>query len=281
MFRSDLTYRGLAGLRSLVKLNLSHNQIEDASGFKSIHGSDYRLTHLELHGNKLVSRKHVIQCLSGCVNLRQLTLDVDSTPNPLCNHSEYRQEILTGLSQIQSLDNVGRDGISSEKKEVLADIPGLEEYIDYLLSNGNSIASESSQSGGLDVITPKIDQALQYFKQRGITTSSDTSSVYQSEPELDRSLPKQKKVFRQDILTTIDIFNPVSMEMVNSGNKLCPLSQYRTSETDMEGVGFWSFINDSGLEVAVYTLSVATNNQSIKILDLHPNTILILQLQES
>ncbi|XP_076112416.1 leucine-rich repeat and coiled-coil domain-containing protein 1-like [Mytilus galloprovincialis] len=190
-FLSDV--RGLAGLRSLVKLNLSHNQIEDVSGFKSLHGSDYRLTHLELHGNKLVSRKHVIQCLSGCVNLRQLTLDVDSTPNPLCNHSEYRQEILKGLPQIQSLDNVDRDGISSEKKEVLADIPGLEEYIDYLLSNGNSIASESSQSGGLDVITPKIDQALQYFKQRGITTSSDTSSMCQSEPELDRSLPKQKK----------------------------------------------------------------------------------------
>ncbi|CAC5362345.1 LRRCC1 [Mytilus coruscus] len=190
-FLSDV--RGLAGLRSLVKLNLSHNQIEDVSGFKSLHGSDYRLTHLELHGNKLVSRKHVIQCLSGCVNLRQLTLDVDNTPNPLCNHSEYRQEILTGLPQIQSLDNVGRDGISSAKKEVLADIPGLEEYIDYLLSNGNSIASESSQSGGLDVITPKTDQALQYFKQRGITTSSDTSSICQSEPELDRSLPKQEK----------------------------------------------------------------------------------------
>lgn len=28
------------------------------------------------------------------------------------------------MPQIQSLDNVDRDGISSEKKEVLADIPG-------------------------------------------------------------------------------------------------------------------------------------------------------------
>jgi hypothetical protein len=53
--------------------------------FSTLIGADYRLTHLELHGNKLVSRKHVILCLSGCVNLRQLTLDVDSAPNPLCN----------------------------------------------------------------------------------------------------------------------------------------------------------------------------------------------------
>lgn len=189
-FLSDV--RGLAGLRSLVKLNLSHNQIEDVSGFKSLIGADYRLTHLELHGNKLVSRKHVILCLSRCVNLRQLTLDVDNAPNPLCNHSEYRQEMLTGLPQLHSLDFVSRDGGSSANKEVLADIPGLEEYIDYLLSNGNSVNSDSSQPGALDIITPKIDQALEYFKQRGIVTSSETSSMCQSEPELDKSLPREK-----------------------------------------------------------------------------------------
>jgi hypothetical protein len=53
---------------------------------------------------------------------------------------------------------------------------------------------DSSQPGALDIITPKIDQALEYFKQRGIVTSSETSSMCQSEPELDKSLPRGKTV---------------------------------------------------------------------------------------
>lgn len=80
-------YRNIKFFRSLVKLNVSHNQIEDISGFKSLHGPNYRLTHAELHGNRLVSRRHVILCLNGCVNLREITFDVDGAPNPLCNHS--------------------------------------------------------------------------------------------------------------------------------------------------------------------------------------------------
>lgn len=188
-FLSDV--RGLAGLRSLVKLNVSHNQIEDISGFKSLHGPDYKLTHVELHGNKLVSRRHVILCLHGCINLRELTFDLDGAPNPLCNHSDYRTEIFTGLPQVQSLDLVGRDGASSAQKDVLADIPGLEEYMDYLLSNGNSASSNQSSQVGRDVITPKIDQALQFFKQRGVISSTESSTVYQSDPDLDRSVPER------------------------------------------------------------------------------------------
>ena len=72
-------------LRSLVKINLSYNHISDISGFKSLHGSEYKLSHVELHGNQLSSPQHVIKALIGCSNLRQLTLCLDGSSNPLCS----------------------------------------------------------------------------------------------------------------------------------------------------------------------------------------------------
>lgn len=72
-------------LRSLVKINLSYNHISDISGFKSLHGSEYKLSHIELHGNQLSSPQHVIKALIGCSNLRQLTLCLDGSSNPLCS----------------------------------------------------------------------------------------------------------------------------------------------------------------------------------------------------
>ena len=72
---------------------------------------------------------------------------------------------------------------------------------------------DSSQPGALDIITPKIDQALEYFKQRGIVTSSETSSMCQSEPELDKSLPREKTVsillsYPSEIVSNIPIIHP-------------------------------------------------------------------------
>lgn len=75
----------LSFLRSLVKLNLSYNQIEDLSGIKSCAGPSYSLTHLDLHGNKLASVAHVSQCLCRVNNLKHLTLSLDGSGNPLCH----------------------------------------------------------------------------------------------------------------------------------------------------------------------------------------------------
>ena len=72
-------------LRSLVKLNVSYNQIEDLSGIKSCAGPSYSLTHLDLHGNKLASVAHVSQCLCRVSNLKHLTLSLDGSSNPLCH----------------------------------------------------------------------------------------------------------------------------------------------------------------------------------------------------
>ena len=71
--------------RSLVKLNLSYNQIRDISGFTEMGSAEHRLSQLELHGNRLQFQNHVTQCLSSCMNLRSLALTQAGADNPLCH----------------------------------------------------------------------------------------------------------------------------------------------------------------------------------------------------
>ena len=68
-----------------MKINLSYNHISDITGFKSLHGPQFKLSQIELHGNQLSSLQHVIKALIGCSNLRQLTLSIDGSSNPLCS----------------------------------------------------------------------------------------------------------------------------------------------------------------------------------------------------
>ena len=46
--------------------------------------AEYKLSQLELHGNRLQSLSHVAQCLSHCVNLRSLALAQAGSDNPVC-----------------------------------------------------------------------------------------------------------------------------------------------------------------------------------------------------
>ena len=82
---SPFTYFFPISYRSITKLNVSYNQIEDLSGIKSLAGPSYSLTHLDLHGNKLGSMAHVSQCLCRLNNLKHLTLSLDGSGNPLCH----------------------------------------------------------------------------------------------------------------------------------------------------------------------------------------------------
>ena len=70
--------------RSLVKLNLSYNQITDLTGLQSMQGKEYVLSHLELHGNQLQSLAHVCRCIRGCANLRHLIFSQSGASNPIC-----------------------------------------------------------------------------------------------------------------------------------------------------------------------------------------------------
>ncbi|KAL5022406.1 hypothetical protein ScPMuIL_001561 [Solemya velum] len=162
---------GLENLRSLVKVNLSYNQIEDISGFARLSSPDCRLTHLELHGNNLTNCTHIVKSLSRCGNLRELILSQDGSANPVCHNPGYREEILRVLPFLLALDGYDRSGQLVGGAEILADIPGLEAYMEYLLSDG-----VNSEPSSVNLATPKIDQVLETFRQK-TTLRSDESSM--------------------------------------------------------------------------------------------------------
>ncbi|XP_041375167.1 leucine-rich repeat and coiled-coil domain-containing protein 1-like isoform X2 [Gigantopelta aegis] len=137
-------------LRSLVKVNLSYNQIEDLRGLQSLSGPEYRLSHLECHGNKIRSTDNVVQSLRGCHTLRKLVLKQEGSANPVCRLKDYESAILQGLPQLQCLDGRDRSGRPSSISDVLADIPGLEEYMDYLISSGSSSLDTSNTVSSTD-----------------------------------------------------------------------------------------------------------------------------------
>ncbi|XP_069013866.1 leucine-rich repeat and coiled-coil domain-containing protein 1 [Embiotoca jacksoni] len=156
---------GLNGLVNLTRLNLSYNQINDLTGFLYLHGTDYKLKHLSLHSNHLDSIDHLLQCLLGLQCLRDVTLNQDGIDNPVCRSPAYREIVMQSLPQISILD--GLDLLGNPSPPGLGspcDIPGLEDYVDLLLSSDTSHNEVVRGDGALT--TPRIDQLLTQFRQR-------------------------------------------------------------------------------------------------------------------
>uniref|UniRef100_A0A3Q4H3H1 Leucine-rich repeat and coiled-coil domain-containing protein 1 n=2 Tax=Neolamprologus brichardi TaxID=32507 RepID=A0A3Q4H3H1_NEOBR len=129
----------LNGLVNLTRLNLSYNQINDLSGLLYLHGTEYKLKHLSLHSNYLDSIDHLLQCLLGIQGLREVTLSQDGRDNPVCRSPGYREIVLQSLPQVSVLDGLNRLGNRSPQSlSSLCDIPGLEDYVDLLLSSDTS-----------------------------------------------------------------------------------------------------------------------------------------------
>ncbi|KAK2149746.1 hypothetical protein LSH36_438g02044 [Paralvinella palmiformis] len=163
------TVQGLENLRSLAKLNLSYNQISNISGLQAFDGPEYKLSQLDLQGNSLLSVDHISRCLEAASNLRRLVLSQADAQNPCCNQKGYREKLFMVLPQLQFLDGTDRQGNPASDHDLPADIPGLDQYMEYLLS-----------SSGLDVNdagTSKIDAALEAFHRRAVTASDMTSST--------------------------------------------------------------------------------------------------------
>uniref|UniRef100_A0A3Q3EDT7 Leucine rich repeat and coiled-coil centrosomal protein 1 n=1 Tax=Kryptolebias marmoratus TaxID=37003 RepID=A0A3Q3EDT7_KRYMA len=147
----------LNGLVNLTRLNLSYNQINNLT-LLYLHGTEYKLKHLSLHGNRLDNVDHLLQCLLGLQGLRDITLSQDGGDNPV-----YWEIVMESLPQISVLDGLDRlrqpssPGLSS-----LCDIPGLEDYVDFLIS---SDTSHNEVVKGA-VTTPHIDKVLTQFRQQ-------------------------------------------------------------------------------------------------------------------
>uniref|UniRef100_A0A3Q2E546 Leucine-rich repeat and coiled-coil domain-containing protein 1 n=1 Tax=Cyprinodon variegatus TaxID=28743 RepID=A0A3Q2E546_CYPVA len=154
---------GLNGLVNLTKLNLSYNRINNLTGLLYLHGNEYKLKHLSLHGNLIDNVDHLLQCLLGLQGLRSVVLIQDGGDNPVCSAPGYWETVMESLPQISVLDGLDRlrhpssPGISS-----LCDIPGLEDYTDFLLSSDTS-HSEAVRGA---VTTPHIDKVLTQFRQQ-------------------------------------------------------------------------------------------------------------------
>ncbi|KAL0966614.1 hypothetical protein UPYG_G00297450 [Umbra pygmaea] len=156
---------GLNGLVNLMRLNLSFNKISDLTGFLYLHGTEHRLRHLHLHSNRLDNINHLLQCMLGLQSLSDVTLSVDGAGNPVCSLPGYREMVLQSLPQVSSLDGLDRLGYPAPLgEESPMDIPGLEEYLDYLLSDTST--NDQARVDAPPLSTPRIDEVLNQFRQR-------------------------------------------------------------------------------------------------------------------
>ncbi|NWX66193.1 LRCC1 protein, partial [Promerops cafer] len=179
---------GLEKLFNLTMLNLSYNHIHDLSGFRSLHGTRHKISHIDLHSNCVNNINHLLQCMKGLCCLTNLTLERNRKANPVCHTAGYRETVLQSLPQLTALD--GRN-ISGEPvdlaEENCSDLQCLEDILGSLVSPGCP-SSRDQNNVPLPLATPHIDQALAQFRQRTRipvqgATSSSTELVSSSEPE--------------------------------------------------------------------------------------------------
>ncbi|XP_053739191.1 leucine-rich repeat and coiled-coil domain-containing protein 1 isoform X2 [Synchiropus splendidus] len=131
---------GLNGLVNLIRLNLSYNQINSLTGLLHLHGEGYKLKNLSLHSNNLSSMDHLLQCTLGLRQLRELTLIQRGRGNPVCESPGYRDMIFQSLPQISYLDGLDQQGSPLHTDaDSPCDVPGLENYMDLLLSSDTSL----------------------------------------------------------------------------------------------------------------------------------------------
>ncbi|XP_060730038.1 leucine-rich repeat and coiled-coil domain-containing protein 1 isoform X2 [Tachysurus vachellii] len=162
---------GLNGLVNLTRLNLAYNQINDLTGLLHLHGTEFKLKHLQLHSNRLDNMNHLLQCMVGLHNLRDVTLSMDGADNPVCRLPGYRDMVLQPLQQISTLDGEDRLGNpTSPKDDSPMDIPGLEDFVEFLISTDTSVLSDASFP------TPRIDDVLTQFRHRNrvLTVPAET-----------------------------------------------------------------------------------------------------------
>ncbi|XP_012427387.4 leucine-rich repeat and coiled-coil domain-containing protein 1 isoform X1 [Taeniopygia guttata] len=182
---------GLEKLFNLCMLNLSYNRIHDLSGFRSLHGTRHKISHIDLHSNCVSNINHLLQCTKGLRCLTNLTLERNGKANPVCHVAGYRETVLQSLPQLTALDGRNLSGESVDlAEENWSDLQCLEDILSSFVSSGRP-STRDQNNVPLPLATPHIDQALAQFRQRTRipvqgATSSSTELVSSSEPEKDQ-----------------------------------------------------------------------------------------------
>uniref|UniRef100_A0A669P763 Leucine-rich repeat and coiled-coil domain-containing protein 1 n=1 Tax=Phasianus colchicus TaxID=9054 RepID=A0A669P763_PHACC len=177
---------GLEKLFNLTTLNLSYNRIHDLSGFQCLHGTHHKISCIDLRSNCINNINHLLQCTKGLQCLTNLTLEKYGNTNPVCYAAGYRETVLQALPQLAVLDgrNIHGDPVESTEGSC-SNLQCLEDILNCLTSSGSP---SSKDQKALPLVTPHIDQALAYFRQRTkipvqSSLSSSTEHVSSSEPE--------------------------------------------------------------------------------------------------
>ncbi|NXK53841.1 LRCC1 protein, partial [Chauna torquata] len=179
---------GLEKLFNLTTLNLSYNRIHDLSGFQCLHGTSYKISCIDLRGNCVDNINHLLQCTKGLHCLTNLTLEKNGKTNPVCHTAGYRETVLQTLTQLVVLDGRNIYGELVDLAEGnCSNLQCLEDILDCFVSSGSPLSKDQNYVT-LPVLTPHIDQALAYFRQRTkipvqSSVSSSTELVSSSEPE--------------------------------------------------------------------------------------------------
>ncbi|XP_036453284.1 leucine-rich repeat and coiled-coil domain-containing protein 1 isoform X2 [Colossoma macropomum] len=175
---------GLNGLVNLTRLNLAYNQISDLTGLLHLHGAEYKLKHLQLHSNCLDSMNHLLQCMVGLRNLRDVTLSMDGADNPVCSRPGYREMVLQTLQQVSILDGEDRLGNRPPSgDESPLDVPGLEDFLEFLIPTDSSVSAELVQPDA-PLPTPRIDEVLTQFRHRARALGKANELALQDSPQL-------------------------------------------------------------------------------------------------
>ncbi|XP_062261334.1 leucine-rich repeat and coiled-coil domain-containing protein 1 [Platichthys flesus] len=233
---------GLNGLVNLTRLNLSYNQINNLTGLLYLHGSEYKLNFLGLHSNHLDHIDHLLQCLLGLQSLREVTLSKDGKGNPVCRSPGYREIIMQSLPQISVLDGKDLQGHPVDLGPgSLCDIPGLEDYVDLLLSSDTS--HNENRKGDVPLTTPHIDKVLTQFYQRSASeevTDPAAQPVRQSfhkVPSTDAAEQRIRKLEHQVSQLIQQV--PTGQKSADSTHPVVPLRKAkrdidRTSESECD-----------------------------------------------
>ncbi|NXL95373.1 LRCC1 protein, partial [Alectura lathami] len=188
---------GLEKLFNLSLLNLSYNRIHDLSGFQCLHGTSHKISCIDLRSNCISNINHLLQCTKGLHCLTNLTLEKDGKTNPVCHTAGmylvlgYRETVLQTLPQLTVLDGRNVYGEPMDLAEGnCSDLQRLEDMLNCLVSSG-SCSSKDQTSVTLPVVTPHIDQALAYFRQRTkipARSSISSSTEHASSSEAEKSV---------------------------------------------------------------------------------------------
>uniref|UniRef100_A0A8C4RS31 Leucine-rich repeat and coiled-coil domain-containing protein 1 n=1 Tax=Erpetoichthys calabaricus TaxID=27687 RepID=A0A8C4RS31_ERPCA len=222
---------GLSGLVNLFSLNLSYNKLNDVTGLLYLHGTEQKLKYLDLHSNSISKIEHVLQCISGLKNLTHLTMQKDGKGNPVCMSPGYRELILHSVPQLLSLDCTDRSGKTVNSIDGnLIDLPGLEDYMEYLLSSDSSLITENANPG-IPLNTPRIDEVLTHFRQRKNTENtkhSESSSEIELPRMADINLANELRIKKLEHQIS-ELFQKTTSPSVNSVH---PVRQKAKRDTD-------------------------------------------------